>query len=268
MVAQAEIVAACEIMRVAAVEAGEIVMPYFRHGAATSASVEAKAGGSPVTQADLAADRHLRGRLLAAMPDAGWLSEETADDESRLQGGRVFIVDPIDGTRGFMAGDPRFAVCIGLVIDGRAVAGIIHAPALGETYAATLGGGATLNGAPLAASRRAALAGASVACPKDLAERLARNGLRLDVQPRIPSLAYRFACVATGRFDAAFAAPNSHDWDIAAADVILHEAGARLTGLDGAAIAYNRQSLAHGHLVAAPPQLQREAIAALGAARA
>ena len=126
---------------------GEIALRDFRMGAQTSAAIEYKPGGSPVTAADLAVDQFLKSRLSARIPEAGWLSEETADNSARLAQSTLLVVDPIDGTRAFVAGDPRWAVSIALVVDRRAVAGVVHAPALSETFAASIGGGATLNGA-------------------------------------------------------------------------------------------------------------------------
>jgi myo-inositol-1(or 4)-monophosphatase len=116
--------------------AGEIALAAFRPGAPTTARVSWKEGNSPVTEADHAVDALLRARLSAAFPDAGWLSEETADDPVRLTRRRTLIVDPIDGTRGFMTGDDRFCVCAALAEEGRPVAGVVHAPARGETFAA------------------------------------------------------------------------------------------------------------------------------------
>ena len=117
-----------------------------------------KAGGSPVTDADLAADSLLKRRLQDALPDAGWLSEETVDDFERLSRRSLIVVDPIDGTRAFVIGDPRWAVSVALVVDERPVAGVVHAPALDETYAAARGEGATFNGATLITHRRLAAA--------------------------------------------------------------------------------------------------------------
>src|SRR5262249_39192061 len=133
-------------------EAGALALEHFNPGGRTSARVVTKPGGSPVTDADLAADSLLRCRLRAALPDAGWLSEETVDDFERLSRRSLIIVDPIDGTRAFVIGDPRWCVSVALVVDGRPVAGVVHAPALGETYAAAHGGGATFNDAALASA--------------------------------------------------------------------------------------------------------------------
>jgi len=128
----------------AAVAAGELALRFFRPGAETSADVQHKAGGSPVTEADLLVDGFLREHLGQLLPEAGWLSEETADSHARLDRRRVLIVDPIDGTRGYAAGDARWAVSIALVEDGRPIAGVVHAPAMGETFTAERGGGAFL----------------------------------------------------------------------------------------------------------------------------
>ncbi len=240
----------------AAAGAGAIALDYFRPGGRTSARIEYKEGGSPVTEADLAVDRYLRERLCAAFPDAAWLSEETADSPGRLAHDRVLVVDPIDGTRGFAAGDPRWCVSIALVEGGRPSVGVVHAPVLDQRFAAVAGRGATCNGVAIAASARTTLSGANVAGPADLARRLpAPPPFR--VVPKIPSLACRFVHVAAGFLDASIGAPDAHDWDIAAADLILHEAGARLTDRHGASPSYNRPDPAHPLLVAAPPALHR-----------
>jgi myo-inositol-1(or 4)-monophosphatase len=190
----------------AAREAGEIALKFFRAGERTSARIDYKAGGSPVTQADLAVDAFLRARLGKDFAGAGWLSEETEDDRTRLNSARVLIVDPIDGTRAFLAGDPRWAVSIALVEAGRPVAGVVHAPALSETYAASRGGGATLNGVAIRVSARDSLAGARIAGPKPMMQSIERSiGTPLILEPKIPSLAYRMALVASGVLDLALA---------------------------------------------------------------
>jgi myo-inositol-1(or 4)-monophosphatase len=236
----------------AAREAGEIALKFFRAGERTSARIDYKAGGSPVTQADLAVDAFLRARLGKDFAGAGWLSEETEDDRTRLNSARVLIVDPIDGTRAFLAGDPRWAVSIALVEAGRPVAGVVHAPALSETYAASRGGGATLNGVAIRVSARDSLAGARIAGPKPMVQSIERAiGTSLILEPKIPSLAYRMALVASGVLDLALASEQSHDWDIAAADVILGEAGGRLAEASGRPLDYNRSETNHGVLFGA-----------------
>ena len=245
-------VAALAALVAAARRGGEIAMDYFRAGAATHASVTYKAGDSPVTEADFAVDAALNEILRAAFPHAGWLSEETEDDHARLHRQSVLVLDPIDGTRAFMRGDPCWAVALALLEDGRPVAGVIHAPALGETYAAARGFGATLNGAPIRAARFETLEGARVGGPRGLRQALATSaGFRAEAGPPSPSLAYRLASVAAGQIEIGLAGAGSHDWDIAAADVILEEAGAGLLE-GGARVRYNQASTRHDALVAAP----------------
>ncbi|HYP57573.1 MAG TPA: 3'(2'),5'-bisphosphate nucleotidase CysQ [Beijerinckia sp.] len=252
----------------AARAAGELALGFFRPGARTSAEISRKDGGSPVTEADYLVDRFLKERLEALLPQAGWLSEETEDSSERLSKDVVLVVDPIDGTRGFANGDRAWAIAIALVVEQRPLIGVVHAPALQETYVAVREGGARLNGQPIAVSKRSTLgAGAKVAAPAPLAEDLRRAGLSFDLQPKIPSLAMRLVYVASGVLDAGFASENSHDWDIAAADLILHEAGGRLADLDGAALLYNRRDTRHGLLTAAPAQIHAEANAAARRAR-
>jgi myo-inositol-1(or 4)-monophosphatase len=242
----------------ASFEAGRIAMAFFAAGAATTAAIEAKFGGSPVTEADFAVDRFLLGALAALLPGAGWLSEETADTDDRLTRARVFVVDPIDGTRAFIKGDPRWAVSIALVEEGRPRLAVLHLPSLDLTFAALKGKGATLNGAPIRVSARPQLAGGLLAGPPKRLEELRSAGLDIEIAPRVPSLAYRIAMVASGELDAGLASGNAADWDLAAADLILVEAGGRLIALDGAAPLYNEADPHHGPLVAAPPQLAED----------
>lgn len=235
-------------------EAGELTMRHFRRGSRIAGRVDWKTGGSPVTEVDLAVDTFLRTRLPTVFPDAGWLSEETADTPARLGRETVFVVDPIDGTRGFMEGDPRFAVSVALVVGGRPVAAVVDAPALDQIFTARAGQGAFLNGAPIRASSHAGLEKARLVGPKFLTEPVARE-LGMAPQPKTPSLALRFSQTAAGMFEVAIASTNSHDWDIAAADLILHEAGATLRDLDGRELVYNRPEVKHGILVAAPDRM-------------
>jgi len=152
-------------------------------------------------------------------------------------------------------------------VDGdRPVYGIVHAPALEQTFIATRGDGATCNGAPIAVSTRKTLAGARLAAPESFDATLRRSGLEYAAQPRLPSLAMRLIRVASGEFDVALARENSYDWDIAAADLILHEAGGVLTDLLGRTPSYNQATPRHPALAAGPALLQAQLIEAAGPA--
>lgn len=206
---------------------------------------------SPVCDADIAVDVLLRERLTAG-PDAfAWLSEETADDPVRLTARYVWVVDPIDGTRAYIANEPDWAVSAALVEDGRPIAACLYAPAIDQFFAARAGAGSTLNGNAIAATRGADLHGMRVVGPQKFLERLSSVAPPFAKLPRGRSLALRLVRVAQGVCDAAFAGGNSHDWDLAAADLLVHEAGGALTALAGETIVYNRPVPRHGMLVAA-----------------
>ena len=245
--------------------AGKIALPFFRPGEQTTADIRMKAGDSPVTEADMLADAYLRKTLTAALPAAAWLSEESADDAARLSARDVLIVDPIDGTRGFIAGDLRWTVCVALVRDGRPIAGVVHAPANDETFSAMLGGGAWLNGKRLIVSKQQGLAGAKMAGPRHLLDAAHAGVKEIIWRTKIPSLAYRMAMVASGALDAALASTKAHDWDIAAVDLIVREAGGVFCGLDGSPLAYNKADITHPVLLACAPQLFAEVAGAAGA---
>ena len=242
----------------AARSAGDIALGFFNLGERTSAEVTYKNGGSPVTEADLLIDRFLIQEMQRLKPEAAWLSEESADSDARLTNDQLIIVDPIDGTTGFARGDSRWAISIAYVVAGQPLAGVIHAPALDETFTAAAGQGAFLNGHQLVASRRNTLAGAAIVAPKSMQPALQKTAHNFVLAPRAPSLALRLADVAAGRHDMVIAAPNSRDWDIAAADIILREAGAYLSELDEAPLVYNRPLVTRGMLIAATLPLLNE----------
>ena len=218
--------------------------------------MEYKAGGSPVTDGDLAVDAFLSERLRAARPDYGWLSEETADDPARLVARRLFVVDPVDGTRAYARDKPWFAVCIGVVEGERAVAGVVHAPALDETFEAERGGGARLNGAAIRASGTPALEGCRMLGDARL---FGHPNWRepwpaMQVESR-NSIAYRMCLVADGRHDAAVALNIKHDWDVVAASVIAEEAGAVVSDHTGRPYRFNQPDPNQASLVCAAPTL-------------
>ncbi len=210
-----------------------------------------KSGDSPVSEADIAVNDFLVARLPSLMPQAGWLSEETEDDLARTSSGAVWVVDPIDGTRAYIAGRADWSISVALVEDERPAVAALYAPVTNEMFLAQRGGGATLNGRRLQVSPGETLNGARCAGPQSYLKRLTQLNPRILGQPKINSLALRIAKVAEGEFDAAFASRNSHDWDLAAADLLVHEAGGALTDSAGHSLIYNQPDLTHGALVAA-----------------
>ncbi len=242
----------------AARQAGAMAMGYFRQ----SPEVWTKGDSSPVSEADLAVDRFLASHLGAARPDYGWLSEESVDDPVRLQHRRIFIVDPIDGTRAFVRGDEDWTVSLAIVEDGRPIAAAVFCPPRDELFLASLGDGTRLNGTRVSTSGATRLAGARIAGPKGFVRSSAFTDAGVEPVPLVHSLAYRLSLVAAGRLDAAAASSKACDWDVAAADLLVQEAGGRLTDLDGRPVAYNRETVRHPPLVAATPAMH-DAIAAL-----
>lgn len=235
-------------------EAGGLALDLFRPGANTAAKTWSKAGGSPVTEADIGVDTFLHVRLAALLPEAAWLSEETADDTIRLSRRFVWVVDPIDGTRAYMAGSPDWAVCVALLDEGRPVLGVVHAPAGATTYTAISSGGAHSNGKSIRTNELTTLAGARIAGPKPMLDALARqdNFIAAD---KIPSLALRLTRIADGTIDAGLVSPDARDWDLAAADLVLKEAGGQVTTSDGETLGYNREIPVHGMLMASGTSL-------------
>jgi myo-inositol-1(or 4)-monophosphatase len=226
------------------IEAGELALSFYNG----DAQRWTKQDNSPVTEADLAVDRFLRERLPPLVPDAAWLSEETADSAERLSAARVWIVDPIDGTRSFINRIPEWVISVALVENGAPVAALVHNPCTGETYSAVRGSGATLNGTPIAVSPGDDLDGKLVAGPALLLDALSVFGVKRS--PWIHALANRFAQVSDGRLDAAVARDKAYDWDIAAAHLLITEAGGVLTGVSGEVPRYNQPVPRHEALIA------------------
>lgn len=245
----------------AAREAGEIAMRYF----GKDPEVWMKAGQSPVSEADYAADTFLRETLGAARPDYGWLSEETADSAARMTARRTFVVDPIDGTRGFLEGNSAWCVSVAVVEAGRTIAGVLDCPARDEIYSALPGKGAYKNGARI--SVREPGPDLEIGGPQRFVDLLPEEWRRrVQRMPHVPSLAYRLAMIAEGSIDATFVKPNAHDWDIAAVDLILSEAGGRLLDARGAEPAYAAAVPRHGLLVAGSGALLGAMAGAIAAA--
>lgn len=249
-------------------EAGAIAMRFFQPGLKTSAQVWSKSGGSPVTEADMAVDAFLKARLSQLLPEAGWLSEETADDARRLDKRLVWIVDPIDGTRAFASGSLDWSVSAALVADGAPLLGVVYAPAHEVFYEAVRGESARRDGQRIETAPPAPAADIAVTGPKPLVDQLEHAVGPFKRLPRIASLALRIARVADGSVDVAAVSSDAHDWDLAAADLVLRESGGRLAGFDGAPLAYNRADPVHGELLAASLALHPRLIEAMTARRA
>ncbi len=231
-------------------EAGQIALRYFKN----DPEVWMKGGASPVSEADYAVDAFLRDTLLAARPDYGWLSEETADNADRLRARRTFVVDPIDGTRGFLAGRERWCVSIAVVEQGHSIAGVLECPASSETFHAQLGAGSFKNGVRLRLGESAQHP--EIGGPKEFFDSLPVAWRDRAIRgSHIPSLAYRIAMVADGSLDASFVKPNSHDWDLAAADLILTQAGGSLLDQQALRPTFAGQEIRHGALVAGSGEL-------------
>ncbi|MDP2621869.1 MAG: 3'(2'),5'-bisphosphate nucleotidase CysQ [Hyphomicrobiales bacterium] len=222
---------------------------------------------SPVSEADHAADAVLKNRLTAARPAYGWMSEESGHVAARGPQDRLWIVDPIDGTRAYLKGRAEWAVSAALVEKGRPIAACVFNPAAGLFFTAMKGGGAHLNGAAIRASNRASIAGARM-----LAHDSGLRGRRWrlpwpDMElHRVNSIAYRICLVASGKYDAALSGSNKSDWDLAAADLIVHEAGGRISAFNGVGFVYNRVGFRHQNVVCAGARLHAKLISHIKAA--
>ena len=197
-------------------------------------------GAGPVTEADLAVNQYLNTTLRMARPDYGWLSEETDDDEKRLRHERIFIVDPIDGTRSFVEGARTWAIAIAVAEAGKITAGAVYLPLRDKLFSAALGKGACLNGLPLQVSKASSEEGARVlaARPNFDASHWPGGVPNVDRHYR-PSLAYRLSLVGSGAFDAMVTLRDSWEWDIAAGSLIVTEAGGHITDRQGLPLRFN-----------------------------
>jgi myo-inositol-1(or 4)-monophosphatase len=248
LAADADIASDAALLQRTVREAGALALTMFR----TEIKQWTKgASSSPVSEADIAVDELIRQRLQAATPDYGWLSEESVDDRTRLSRPRVWIIDPIDGTRAYLGGREDWSISAALVEGGKPRLAAVFAPATDEFFFASADGGATRNNAAIKAS-----AGAGVDIDRMAGPHFLLNRVRGTTSPelknfKIGSLALRISRVAQGALDAAFVGGNSRDWDLAAADLLLREAGGKLTTLLGDALTYNRVEVTHEVLLAA-----------------
>lgn len=236
-----------KVAKTAAHEAGRAILRI----AAKSYKTARRADRTVLTAADLEADRILKERLLGAFSDYGWLSEETADDQNRLNADRVWIVDPMDGTREFVMHNPEFVVSVALVDYGHPVLGVIYNPSTDDCYEAVTGCGTKLNGRPVFCDH--VLEGKpKVEVSRSDIEKgrfAAFDGL-LELRP-CGSIAYKMARLAAGKADATLSVTPKNEWDIAAGIILITEAGGRVTDLSGRPYMLNRpRTLVNGVIAA------------------
>lgn len=237
----------------AAHAAGKIAKRHFGEG---PKSWDKGAGQGPVSEADLEIDAMLRAKLISARPEYGWLSEESTDDAARLQCPRVFIVDPIDGTRAFLEGQAGFSHALAIVENGHPIAAVVHLPLMGLTYSAVQGQGAFLGTQRLHVTQCATPKGAQVlaARPQMSAQNWPGGLPQIDRHFR-PSLAWRLALVAQGQFDGMLTLRPTWHWDIAAGVLLIEEAGGVVTTGLGEALVFNTPKPASDGVLAAGPAL-------------
>jgi len=244
----------------AALEAARTVFARFTPGAIET---EYKAGHDPVTEADKAVDAVLRQNLLRE--GEGWLSEETVDDFSRLTKSRVWVVDPLDGTREFVAGIPEFCVSIGFVEDGSPVAGGICNPATNETILGAIDAGVLYNGRPARPSDRSTLQGSLILASRSEVKRgewqQFQNG-EYKIRP-MGSVAYKLGLVSAGLADVTFTLTPKNEWDVAAGAALVQSAGGFVATLDNAPLRCNNRNPLLTGLMASGPYLREPLLAAL-----
>jgi myo-inositol-1(or 4)-monophosphatase len=248
------------VARQATLEAGAAISAYFRH----SYEIGTKGKDNPVTTADLAADRILRERLTAAFPDDGWLSEETVDDTSRLERRRVWVADPMDGTKEFIKGIPEFAVSVALVVASQAVLGVVYNPSSGELFHARRGGGAFLNDAPIHVTASSDVNNTRIPASRSEFGRGEFDGLAVPLKI-VPtgSIAYKLALVAAGRGDATWSQGPKCEWDVCAGALLVEEAGGRVTDLNCRPFRFNQPHPQVNGVVASNGRLHADIMAVI-----
>lgn len=241
-----------------ALESARTVLNRFTPGAIEA---EYKAGHDPVTEADRSVDAVLRKELLR--DGEGWLSEESVDDFTRLDKKRVWVVDPLDGTREFVAGIPEFCVSVGMVEDGRPVAGGICNPATDELIIGSLDSGVTYNGKPAKPSQRTHLDGALILASRSEVKRgewKAFDNPSFKVRP-MGSVAYKLGLVSAGLADVTFTLTPKNEWDVAAGAALVDSAGGYVRTLDNARLKCNQKNPLLSGLIACGPNLTSELLA-------
>ena len=221
----------------------------------------------PVTEADLAVNDMLKTKLLAARPDYGWLSEETPDNADRLAVDTVFIIDPIDGTRAFVAGEETWAHSLAVAHKGKIMAGVVYLPAIDRIYTVSETSPPMKDGLPIAASGRDRLEGANILTTKaNMVPEMWPGGVPEITRSFRASLAYRLCLAAEGRFDGMLTLRDAWEWDIAAGSLIAERAGAVVTDRLGRDLQFNRPTALAEGVLALPPKVHAEALQRLTSA--
>ena len=229
----------CQVAVAAARQAGAIIRKYYEG----EIEVRDKGERGPVTAADLDANHAIHAAISAAFPADGWLSEETADSTERLSRRRVWVVDPLDGTKEFIQHIPEFCVCIALVEAGVPVVAVEYNPAADRLYAAARGAGTTMNGAPVRVSRTADVATAIVMASRSEDKRGEWDAFRPHCKVTLTgSVAFKLAELSRGQGDATFTLTPKNEWDICAGTLLVQEAGGTVTGLEGEPLVFNQPS--------------------------
>lgn len=231
-------------------QAGELAKTHYD---LNESEIWNKSNNSPVTDADIAVNTFLLTELMKARPGYGWLSEETKDDGSRREKSRVFVVDPIDGTRAFIKRKPHFVVSVGIIENGVSVAGALYNPLTGEAFDAHLGGGASLNGRTIKVTDSPDISGIRM-IGYDFKFKALKVWPPMTFEAR-NSMAYRIALVASGQAHSTVAFTPKCDWDLAAASLIASEAGAIITDRDGAPFLFDQDGVVKSGVICAGPQL-------------
>lgn len=240
------------LLKDAVLDASKIALKHFGN----SPDAQKKADGTEVSEADLEVNDHLFSTLTGARPDYGWLSEESPKTTDRFQKERVWIVDPIDGTRGFLQNKTDWTIAAGLLENGKPVVGVVFAPARDEFFAAALGTPATLNGAQIKVQDASKIEGTRILAGKSLL----KSPHWETPWPNIDlmwsnSMAYRICLVAKGAAHATISVNAKSDWDLAGAHTILASAGGIMTADSGATPVYNKKNVLHHRIIAAGPDL-------------
>lgn len=227
---------------------GEIVRKYYKG----DYEIHEKAPDNPLTIADTEADAAIKETLLGAFPEDGWLSEETRDSPARLSKSRVWIVDPLDGTKEFTQHIPEFCVCVALVVDGVVQVGVSYNPIEEKLFAARRGGGTTLNGDAVQCSPVADTMAAEVLASRSEVKRGEWQDYEelMTVKPT-GSVAYKFALIAAGEADATFSLTPKNEWDICAGTMLVEEAGGIVTDRFGEPLTFNNEKTLLPGLIAA-----------------